>query len=1405
MNKKIIDYLTLVFFLIIVAVIPATYSHAQNNYRNEYNNAGGGYAVTGQIENVSYSGIIYDATNGLPTSEANYVLCTSNGYVWIASYSGVVRYDGSTFERITDLEGLTSGRGLFQDSRDNIWVGTNDNGVVIIEDGNSRNITYKDGLPSMSIRNFAEDNYNNVYISTTEGLAYADGDFNIHRVTDERLKSKRILRVVASSQGMIYGYTLTGDVFSVVDGSLVQYYSDGSLGIDTITNIYADMSYNGKVYYGTNTGKLYYGEFGKPLTEEDRIDVSPLNKIKWIEKACGRLFVASENQLGYLDENDEFHIIDNLPMNNSIETITSDYQGNLWLASSRQGVMKIVTNNFQNISLQAGIENQVVNTTCLYGDLLYIGTDNGLKIIDDKTRTQVENILTDYFGSEEVRCIQEDTEGNLWIATFSSNLGLVKYSKDGTIKNFTEEDGLPSSKIRNVVIGLDGEILVGSNGGLTVIKDDVIVENYNQREGFTNTVALDVEDGFDGEKLVGTDGDGLFVFLEDETRKYGLEIGLTSEVINKIKRDDERHLYWIITSNSIQYLKDGKIYEVSTFPYNNIIDIFFDDSDNAWVTSSYGIYVVKVDDLLNDTISEYSLYTPANGLTSIPSGRSCMDERGNVYLSGISGVCKFNINSFTDNNAKILVGISNVYCDDVKIFKDADRYTIPSDTGRLVIRPAVLDYSMSNPLVHLYFDDGKDDGITVLRTDLTTLEFTGLQQGTYNLHVQILDNSTKQVLQDQVFTIYKEPNFYEKYHVSFWLMVFGAILVGFIVWFVLRFTIISHQYYAIAEAKDEAERANTAKSRFLANISHEIRTPINTILGMNEILLREDTENVPKPYFMSVVNCSLDIRNAAESLLGLINEILDISKIESGKMHLVEQDYDVVTKLRSIVSMIKVKGNEKDLTFDMNIDENIPKVLYGDGGKIKQIILNLLTNAVKYTEQGGFTLSVMLLGIEGKKANFKVSVKDTGIGVKEEDLDKLFTAYERLDEERNSAIQGTGLGLDISRRFSELLGGKLWCESVYGKGSEFIFTFSQTVVDPTPIGKFTEHDESEAKFYRPQFIAPNGQVLVVDDNQMNLNVFKGLLKATKVRITTASSGQECLDLLKEHFYHVVLLDHMMPTMDGIETLEKIRQFNTTVPVYALTANNKEDAEEFYKSKGFDGFLAKPINSQILEATLKKHLTDVIEEVPEDDFESEEELTDLPEEMSWVKEIASISVEEGVKNSGSVEIYMHSLKDFYDTIDYNISTLKKALEDDDIKLYTVKVHSLKTSARIIGDMKLSSLAQQLEEAGKKSDLDFIQMENVTLLTMYSEYKDKLARIVYNGYEVEDDRPQISADDLKDAYNALSELVPQMDYDSVEMIINQVKEYKLPEVDAKKFQEFEKLLKLFDWDKMEELLK
>ena len=1366
-------------------------------------NTGGGFVAAGNSDDIGYTSVIYDATNGLPTSDANYVLSSSDGYIWIGGYSGIMRYDGNTFTRLPITEGFTSGRGLFEDSRGRIYVGTNDNGVVVI-DGNERvRLTYKDGLPSSSIRTFVQDSSGNVYIGTTEGLCYVDPELNVHVIDDNRINEERILRLDKDGNGRIYGQTKSGLVFRIYDKTIIELYSSDDLGLETITTIKADPTHPGKVYLGTDSNVIYYGDFGNSVSRLERILVAPLNGIHWISYDCDRIWVASISAAGYLDDNNKFRLLEDIPINSGIEMMTSDYQGNMWFASSTQGVMKIVSNRFVDVYDRAGLPDEVTNAVCSYEDDLYIGTDKGLRIIDDKDNT-IKNKLTDHIGTARVRCIRRGTDDDLWIGTYTNDLGLIHLSKDGKITSFSTENGMPDNEIRCINTGRNGKVYAGTNKGLAIIRDEEVISTVGAGEGMKNTIILSVEEGDDGNIYVGTDGNGMYVVNGSDIKRLGRDDGLTSDVIMRIKRDEKRGLLWLVTSNSIEYMKGKDIKFVSTFPNNNNYDLYFDHEDNMWVISSYGLYKLNPDAVLDDTISDFRLYTVDNGLSGTPTAQGyCeLDEGGNLYVPVRNGVCRVNVDHFEEKRTYLRAGIGSVYCGDEEILPDEEgKYTIPNSGGRIKITASVLDYTLLNPLVKVYLDDKEDEGVIVAKNDLTPLEYTGLSYGNHILHLNILDGSGKNELLKKEYQIVKKADSFEHPLIRLMLFASVALIAGFVVWRVMTNTVIRRQYSEIKRAKEEAERANVAKTRFLANMSHEIRTPINTIMGMNEMVMREDATGVPKSYFMSMMNYAFDIRNASESLLSLINDLLDMSKIESGKMHLVLQEYDTQEMLRSIVSMIRIRSTEKELTFDVVVDEIMPQRLYGDPGKIKQIVLNLLTNAVKYTDTGGFALSVSMEERENEVCQIRFSVKDTGMGIKEEDMDKLFTAYERLDEQKNSGIQGTGLGLDISRRFAELMDGSLICESEYGKGSEFILTIPQKIVDATPIGVFMEHDEAAKNGpYVPQFIAPDADVLVVDDNPMNLNVIKGLLKGTKVFVSTAASGEECLEKIKDTAFNVVLLDHMMPGMDGVETLARIRKDYPDLPVYALTANTAT-GEEFYISKGFNGYLSKPIDSLTLEKTIMKHLPEEMIEKPAEE-DAVEELKEIPENLKWIYETEGINVDEGIKNSGGISNYIFSLELFLDTIDGNAKVIRDAYESGNIRLYTIKVHALKSSARIIGAMELSKLAEALEDAGNKEDKDFIDDNAGKLLSDYEAYKEKLAALHYDADN--SDKEMISDEDLRQAYQALSDVIPQMDYDAVEMILEQLSEYALPREDDQKIQELTKMLRLFDWDGMEKLI-
>ena len=389
--------------------------------------------------------------------------------------------------------------------------------------------------------------------------------------------------------------------------------------------------------------------------------------------------------------------------------------------------------------------------------------------------------------------------------------------------------------------------------------------------------------------------------------------------------------------------------------------------------------------------------------------------------------------------------------------------------------------------------------------------------------------------------------------------------------------------------KQEIEELNRAQNRFFSSMSHEIRTPINTIIGLNEMILRETVSD-------EVAADAGNIQAASKMLLALINDILDMSKMESGKMDIVPVSYDVGAMLSDIVNMIWVRAKEKGLEFHIDVDQKMPSQLLGDEVRIKQVLINVLNNAVKYTSEGTVTLSIQCRRQERGRARIVYSVADTGMGIKKENIPHLFNAFKRVDEEKNRYIEGTGLGLSIVKQLVDLMGGDISVNSVYTKGTTFIITIPQEIISEEEIGDIdieASHAMNARKYYKKSFEAPRARILIVDDNEVNLMVEEKLLRDTKVQTDTACSGADCLQKTLHNRYDVILMDHLMPEMDGIECLHEIRMqaggLNQETPVVILTANAGGENQRLYKQEGFDGYLSKPVTGGQLEAELLKHL------------------------------------------------------------------------------------------------------------------------------------------------------------------------------------------------------------------------
>lgn len=590
------------------------------------------------------------------------------------------------------------------------------------------------------------------------------------------------------------------------------------------------------------------------------------------------------------------------------------------------------------------------------------------------------------------------------------------------------------------------------------------------------------------------------------------------------------------------------------------------------------------------------------------------------------------------------------------------------------------------------------------------------------------------------------------------------------------------QYHYMEELKKQkeiADSANESKSRFLAGMSHEIRTPINAVLGMDEMILRESDDKNIRDY-------AANIMSAGRTLLALINDILDLSKVEEGRMEIIPVQYDLSSLIGDVVNMIRGRAEKKGLDFILKANEHTPRILVGDEIRIRQCIMNLMTNAVKYTEDGGVTLEISYMEKDHEHILLCFTVSDTGIGMKEEDMKDLFSPYKRIEEKRNRAVEGTGLGMSITGQLLGLMGSELEVKSEYGRGSVFSFTIEQGVARWEELGELSDRYDSGSASqheYHEMFHAPDARILVVDDTEMNIIVIESLLKRTQIGIDSAMSGEEAINLSTKYRYDMIFIDHMMPDMDGIETLRYIRQsgMNTETPAVALTANAVSGAREMYLNAGFTDYLSKPVDGTLLEKMLLQRL-------PADRIKDESELPGI------IADMKQIDGKAGLANCGSMEGYRSVLSIFCRTAASKADEIEMLYKNGDIRNYTIKVHALKSSARIIGAGELSGLALKLEEAGKRADMEYISSNTDRLLDMYREFDLELTW----DDNTDEELPELSGEALREAYQTMIEIAGSMDFGLMDNMLKETHRFRMAEEDVKRIDRVEEMLTELDWD-------
>lgn len=742
---------------------------------------------------------------------------------------------------------------------------------------------------------------------------------------------------------------------------------------------------------------------------------------------------------------------------------------------------------------------------------------------------------------------------------------------------------------------------------------------------------------------------------------------------------------------------------------------------------------------------------------------------------------------------------------------------------------------------------------------------------------QVVPDNVKELFLEKNDILEIERKVYEK---KISIIVEKDITLGYC----LMLTDVTGQYELLKEVKierDRAEEANRSKSAFLSNMSHEIRTPMNAIVGMTEILLREEWPQKQESYL-------LNVKNSGKALLLLINDILDFSKIESGKLEIIEEKYEPMSMLKDLSMIFLNRIGEKDIELIFDIDKKMPNTLYGDDLRVRQVILNIVNNAIKFTDRGYVKVSLFYREEDEDIVDIEMIVEDTGQGIKDEDMQKLFAAFNQVDTKKNRSKEGTGLGLAISKQLVEMMGGTISVESEYGKGSKFKFNIKQRVVDKKIAAdvkediynrrniivdnlslevenyvlkqlaiqyemeyiKFTEFEKYEEyvdNFYvffdcisyaqvseklrdsliknekvrfcimqnpmkenldgRKQcvinkplftlnfcqfinneensvfmkddndisFVAPEARVLLVDDNDINIKVALGLMSPINMQIDTAENGKEAVAKIIKNRYDLVLMDHMMPIMDGVEATAKIRgmeeDYYKNLPIIALTANAVSGAKEEFIKAGMNDFVGKPIEMKDLCLKLRRWL-------PKDKIKrSEVELIDTEKEVdiSDIPKLEGIDILEGIKNSGSKELFLRLLGDYYKMIDIKSKKLDDCLRDNLIRDFTIEVHALKSTSRMIGALELSQKFLQLEEYGNANDILAINKEYDKTMSLFKNYKK-----ILKSFATTDEFPKRQVDNsvLIEILKRLQNCMDSFDLDGADEAMKELEECSIP---------------------------